>query len=394
MFSCVKIDNHYSLKLQKHTSSYNPELCETFKSKLLDNSEINNLIKNNTKIVKEIMSNLNNTSDLNKCSESNPLLFFSECDTSMCNLNRSTNGKFRNFIEDKLSTNEFIENKESIIYTSYMPGSLLQDIINLSRLNVKSVEINLIGTFETYIKLLDEYNLTEINCNETTYDNEKTRFFQIINFRLIKFMEFFSNKISCINLYNFTDSFVNECEKNKNLMSDITIGIDYVDQFEESIYNFITLALMTTKLDGYIISLRTDGLLSNRYHIEIFQQTSELGYKDVIKSMENYIKITYEDKKKYELRIKSDRETFLNELHDITQDGYIYKYNSTQIMNVGGLFNIYKREGYKEIELYLEKKEYELKKYLLSVWNKCDFSCNIHGGYLMTTMQMWWNNWY
>src|SRR6202008_2310090 len=91
---------------------------------------------------------------------------------------------------------------------------------------------------------------------------ERKAWAKLMTYRIIKFLEWFKSLGLNINL-NFYDSphdLIQECITDSGYLSDITIGVDYIDQFPELIYDFQILALCTTNLDGNIISLRTDGI--------------------------------------------------------------------------------------------------------------------------------------
>ena len=413
MLSFSKKDNHINFRLEEPTESFSYDLCREYRNKYFgtDNgiSELLklNILTSNRVIDKKVIIQTEeeqiNTKvidyrDLEKASKTNPLFLFSECFAENCGLNRISNGIFRTFMERKtfeLIEKEYIKHRK-IVYTSYLPGYFFQDIVLLTGLNgIKKdgceVIVNLIGNTHDYLSVIQEQEKNpnaDKNCINYDYEDtnqDRKAWVKMFTYRLIKFLEWFGSlglNVS-LNLYGNHTSFIDECITDPSLFSDITVGIDYVDEFVESVYEFKMLALCTTKDNGHIISLRTDGIPFMRelnYHFEIYINKSPCEHCAQYFKISLVIKklLEQENENKIEVPMGGKMSFALDDNNKIEKNGKIFT-QASSYLNSKGAFSVYETNEYKNIHSQLEKTEWDLYDWFDKRSKQCKYIYDIHG---------------
>jgi hypothetical protein len=209
---------------------------------------------------------------------------------------------------------------------------------------------------------------------------------------MIKFLEW----LKCIgmnvnvNLYSGYQDFINECNSYNSLMSDLTVGIDYVDQFMESIYEFKILALCTTKYEGHVVSLRTDGIpffdRQLNYHFEIYGNDNDPCdnmIKYYVKKLE--LEKLYSELNDNEILVPTEGHLdpfshIKNVDKEIIKNDKVYK-ECGMTFSANGSFIMYQTSEYSELKKQVELQEWEMYSLFEEKSKSCNYIHNLHGTY-------------
>lgn len=419
MLSFNKVNNHLNLTLKEPTKSYSENLCSVFNNRYFNNStSINELLQLNiqtsTTVIerKQLVKNENQATskiisldNLEETSKQNPLFLFSECFASNCGLNRNTSGIFRNFMENKALeiVKKYYNTHKKLTYTSYLPGYLFQDIVLLTAMNDVidfdcNVTINLIGNVHDYLDVIvDEEKNPHAKNNCITYDyydsnQDRCAWVKLFSYRMIKFLEW----LKCIgmhvnlNLYSGYQDFIDECNQDESNMSDLTVGIDYVDQFMESVYDFKILSLCTTKPEGHVISLRTDGIpffdRQINYHFEIYVNDNPMDHLRSYYAKKLELEKLYLLLKENVLELPSTENVSLFSNNgkqpekEIIKNGKVYKEHGMEFSSRGS-FIMYETDEYQKIKKLVRSEEWNMYLYFDMESKKCNYMYDLHGVY-------------
>lgn len=286
MLGFKAFSNYVELCLDQKSKNYDLNFYNDFYEKYFK-SPIE-LLKKNKIYMSDIKKNIDNTSIENvvhMITKNNPLALFSECTAEDCPLNRHNNvGKYyKSFFENKV-VDEIINHnkKDNLIYASYFPGFFFPDLMILTKLRnqYKTMAIHLVGThYDEYCSIIenDDINLIAkkgLIDNYLMDDNiQRKRYMEMTTFRFVKLIEWLEVcgcKVT-IRIYRSNNAMIEEC-KNKASQVDVYIGVDYVDQFPNTICEFQKMAICCTKNNGIIASLRTDGISyfnDSKCHLQI-----------------------------------------------------------------------------------------------------------------------------
>ena len=406
MLSFNQSINCANFKLIKSTNSFSHDLCNHYNETYFKSSRgITELLQKNI----SMLSCVDNSDqkdkdkdveydDLENTSKQNPLFTFSECFADDCGLNRKSSGIFRTFMENKtieLIKHNYNTNKH-IIYTSYLSGFFLQDIVLLTKMKDVidpecMITINLIGNSHDYLALISNslHNPNAKN-NCINYEFEDTHKYRkmwakLFTYRLIKFLEWFQaiGLNVNLNLYSNHHNFINDCHNNNELLSDITVGIDHVDQSIISEYDFKMLALCTTKKNGYIVSLRTDGIpflwVKLNYHFTMYMNENPLDNMEKYNNFRSTLNELKKDAEKNRMEIKGELFNENNK-QEIEKDGKFYYLKGSSCC-IDGSFLMYETNEYKNYKSQIDMMMGE--SYILfdNISKECVYIYDLHGTY-------------
>lgn len=382
------------------SSNYNPDLIKQFYEKYFTNNNHADLLKLNIDIVKECEFSISKSKELDTYGvfDDNPLALFNECFTSYCTFNRSCeDGKLlresmEKIIIDQLSNYE----SDELIYTSYMPGSYFQDIVILTQLGklkkIKNITVRFITTLKEYLSLITVPNFNpevskeslQVGLNWIDDNKDRQKWGNRNTFMIIKLYEWFNTLNLFDNIkfvfYGSHQDLIEDVMSNNIPKSDITIGIDFIDEISEYFLSFWEMTCFTTKINGYISCLTSPGGMMNPTiyfgFSKLIEDTQEL-YNKYTSHNENTKKILLKlkdheilDKKE----ITENNELFPRNPHKdyekmITLNGKEYHYKSTYYV-------IGKNEKLKEPHLVYQTKEYKgIEKEIDELKNK--YTCDI-----------------
>jgi hypothetical protein len=385
--------NSFIFTLDNNSVSYNEKINREYYDKINNELAVTNMLKRNTIDIKNVCNNPDNIISEDKinqaCSE-NPLALFSECIASECGLDRSSHSSYRNFIENKIVKTMKTVDKKVITYTSYYGGFLFQDIIILTKIGhlFDKIKVNFIVDFSEYFDIIsDKSKNPYAESNKISFefeDENKSResWTKLLTYRIIKLLEWFNslNINIKIRFYKSCKDLIKNCNNSKYL-SDLIVGIDYIDQFYEFIYLFKICAQLTSNNDGYIFSLRTDGLYSKSYSIEIYKNKNQSIkmeiYDQKIMGLEKLVKNL--NKNKLEIIVKEhDTKDFDTE---IMKKNKLLKLKSKSY-DKNGAYNVYKTDKCIEIEKRIESCNNIMYKYYDIESKKLQYVHNIVGIYM------------
>lgn len=374
MLSCTITNNCLNVKLLKCTNSYSSDLCTKYLNKYFtSNKSINDLLNLNVNMMDDFTrTNTKSYSlkQLEQLSSGNPLWLFSECFACDCGLNRGKNGVFRNFMEyqfNKLVTTKY-SSYDNVTYSSYYPGYYFQDIVLLTNMGCTNkrtnITVNLVGITQGYVKFVSDLNVTTLSCAEDPdIDNDKQKYwFQVHTYRIIKLLEWFDGIGLHVNLniYDGMDQFIDNCRLNYDLLSDITVGIDYVDESLLALYQFNIFALCTTRAGGHIVSLRTDGIpfvfTKLMYHFAMYVNYNPIKYINLWFTYNHDFKVLRDNIKGLCLEILDNKQKYFtdifkrdSEIEAIEQDGKVYKHVGFSF-SLEGTFVRYQTNDYEKLQ--------------------------------------------
>jgi len=402
MLSFNRIENHINFKLKNPTNSYSLDLCKKYYNKYFLSNNINQLLQNNIISVTQLLNDKQiNYNTLEFYSKNNPLYLFSECYADNCPLNRKYNCLCRSFIERKtieIIKNNYKKNKK-ITYSSYLPGYFFQDIVILTKMvdiidKDCIITINLVGNINDYLTIVENKihnpnaNINIINYELYNKNSKIEEWSKLFTYRLIKLLEWFKGiglKID-LNLYYDYNDFIKECNKNYKLLSDITIGIDYIDDIMNGIYEFKILALCTTKHNGYIISLRTHGLpffnIKIKFFIEIYINHDPELMLIKYNSFDNMLNKLSEEYNLHKIEIPINKNEFSNYLDKLGEYDKIEKNGKNYILNtIRGHTAIYEDNEFYNINQKKEKIIKNIYKFFSNKKDNCKHMYNLYGCY-------------
>lgn len=390
--------------LVETSKSYNPKKVESL-SKDMKNKEVDEMLITNIEDINNIplkkMTSNNSDPNLNftftfenthevdfgeefdNILHNNPLALFSECYADCCGLNRlHKNFKFirlyfEHLIMSIVEEENLIETvgDRPLIYTSFGVGYFFQDLVILTKLinlGFKNIQVNFIGDFKDFSECVTnpEINSLAVNNNLGTNlndNNPKKDWAIMLSFRIIKFLEWFET-LGCkmdLRLYNTVYQLIDECQTSKDNFSDITVGIDYVDEFIANVTVFNALALYTTSNNGLVFSLRTNGLPvvfdALYYSLEVYKVSNVNFecYKDFIDEKDKL----FEELEKLQVKTSaSDNDVFAppNTKDEVKN----YEFNGEEWLSIKYL------DGYKEKEKEISKLNYKIINYLHNTKSK------------------------
>lgn len=316
----------------------------------------------------------------------NPLWLLSECYACDCGLIRSTQPLFRNFAESKINdiVAQKYSNNNNFTYSTYYPGYFFQDVVILTEmknkiLNDAVVTVNIVGVSHEFVKLIGDRQYA--GCNAHYGDDDKGKWIQMYVMRITHMLQWFKGIGMNINLNiydNYTD-YIKLCKIDNTLFSDITVGIDYVDDNLIPKYLFKIFAICTTAHGGDIISLRTDGIPFMRklqFCFEMCKNNNPNYYINMWEMHKNEI-----DNLKIELEKHHITESGNMNNKQIVRDGIIYNYECYMYVPNGPWILEYIDDQYKDIEKSIETNIGVMYKHFDDIFNNLEFGYKFEGSY-------------
>ena len=393
MLSIAKRDNHVEFTLKEYSDTYNPALCQKYQYDYLRSSGgVSEVLKKNAKECKKL---LGKTKDLDfekiyAATKENPVFMITECTAEECGLNRLTRGVFREFtektfvdiIKDKYS------DKDIIIYTSFEPGNFFQDLVLLTLISeiVKkdcTLFLNLVGDTKDFLDLIfnSQYNPNvEKNLLTTNLKDDKEGN-SLMVLRIIKLLEWFKgiHLNVYLNMYSSYTDYIDDCIADPIYYSDITVGIDYIDQSPDHIFKFQIMAICCTKTQGTILSLRTDGLAfwdsDINYHFEVYNNV------DPVSSVEKYRRYRKELAK---IENKSNKciiyqEETKEQSKSLEVDGKTYNYTGYKIYPNGKRMAKYESPEYEALQKNYQEITGKMYLCFAKIAESSPYQINLHG---------------
>ncbi len=223
-----------------------------------------------------------------------PLSIFGECSSSYCRLSRINEGgvfgnlEARDFFEDRVvnSIVKFYPNKKNqLTITLFACGGMLSELKIVTMLKQKGYEnihLNLIDfRFRALVEcsqLLCSENLPFNFCGESIRNNYRnfdisaeevgeniphiqlSYSYNLYGIRqLLRWFNSFSGNFS-VSVYNDVNDYLADCKNRKSLMSDIVIGIDYIEPMSSGAPDYIKLVMYGLKKGGLGCSLIDDNV--------------------------------------------------------------------------------------------------------------------------------------
>ena len=408
MLSFDNTDNYLRLKLEQKTDSFSKELCSKFMEKYFRNNRlISQLLDLNIQITEGLDLDQITQPDLDKISNSNPLFLFSECYSQECQLNRAKFGIFRNIAEigTHYAVKKLHQKKTDQVFTysTFLPGYLFQDIVILTKLRGlidQEVSINLVGNIMDYVQCVIDPeknpNASQMLVSFDYHDPNKNRqpWVRLMTYRLIKLLEWleFLGLRAEINLFKGEHSLINECRLDKSRMSDLTVGIDILDQFPESVFQFRTLALCVTKPNKPIVLLHTNGLgLLSNLHLEVYISDSPFTHQSdwyhamtSINDLQRQMDVEF-------LEIQGDQDRDYNlDIPDVVKNGKTYNWSYLSYNNDGTQLLSYKTKEWNPLNKYQEQLIGALYTRFLDKNRSCYHLLNYHGIWTISAAAIYW----
>ena len=406
--------NHYKLLLFDTSSTYSPDLIK----ESLDIHPIDILITGEHGVSEMLKRKdyVYSIDEINEFYRLNPFALFTECTAGNCPLNRLNYKGYK--IKEKFE-NELINivndiDKEQLVITTYC-CSEFNLLMLLPKIQHDNIVLNLIEpNFNKVIEMyLDENINPNYEVNIFDVDNytlpinypQKANYLlfnTMIKIKLLELLNYLFDNVK-VNLYLSTKDYIEECIENPQIKTDVFIGIDYVDQFYQYIYTFKETSIMCTQVDGYIMSLRTNGIPifeEGSYVCEIYKVINNHKFVDIYnyyyKTRENikkqldkhkiekkiinldirdFGKVIMHDNREYKLSCKShsldiyiddEYKTLKKELEEHRDD-----YNRTLTNFIDNNFNMIDKHEFKKSEIYAYLYgKYSFQNILYSVKNK------------------------
>ena len=282
----------------------------------------------------------------NKLKE-NPLMLFSECCADYCNLTRKNNNmrqKFEDYILDKINKNI---SKDNLVITFYGTGYLLQEMIILTKLKQLGYNISSINLCESrfgeYIDCMkNDSNIFNVTNNDT--NTERSLWLSAYTLRIYHFMNYL-NYIGINTKLNIFDKSINIIKS--NTISNIFIGIDYIDDGFTDTSQFHYVAMSTT--NGICASIISYGM------IEIYKN----------KPNDDIAKYYYlRENKCDELKEKAEKEVTCDKIDDENKSEIKY---DEHMLTRDGYYGVKYTENYKNIKKQMDELDIEYHKYINNI---------------------------
>lgn len=381
----LKLDNVngcLNVKLHTHTKNYDKNMIMDFYNNTFLNDK-NGLVN---ECVNTATQNANNNDiDFDGLYAKNPLWLLNECFACECGLTRNKNPLFRNFVEHKIN-NDILpkySNKKTITYSTYHPSYFFQDVVILTEMKNKILDncvitVNMVGNTQQFVKLIGDK--TYVSCDDNFGNDDKGKWIKMHIMRIIQMLQWFDAidmKIN-LNIYDDCDNYIKLCKNDSVSFSDITVGIDYVDDGLYPKYLFKIFALCVTVYGGDIISLRTDGIPFFRkleYCFEIYKNGNPLYCIDMWEQHNNEINNLQIDLDTHIITENDDEPK-----NQIIKDGNIYKFTGYRFNENGRLF-MYVDDLYDKTQSDVEDKINVMYKHFDDISNDLNYSYNFNGGY-------------
>lgn len=290
----------------------------------------------------------------NKLKE-NPIMLFSECCSEYCALTRKINNmrkRFEDYFLDKMNKCSNKDNSELVI-TFYGSGYFLQELIIITKLKQLGYHIGTINLIEIrfgeYLECMkNDDNVFNVTNNDTNI--ERSLWLSSYTLRLYHFMNYL-NYIGVNSKVNMFSDSINIIKS--NTVSNIFMGIDYIDDGFTDIAEFHYVAMSTT--DGICASIISHNMIEiykNKPNNEVAKQyfLTEIKCND--------------------LKEKAEKEVTRVKLDEMTERN---KYNE-YILSSEGYYGVNYTENYKNIKKQMDELNTEYNKYILNYKKDSIFS--------------------
>lgn len=301
-----------------------------------------------------------------------PFALFVECVSGGCPLNRKKYPQLRNFVETEIVRYINESSKDELVLTSYIP-SYLTELIVVSQTS-KAIILNIIDPkIGELFELIQqsEYNphadRSELHFNDLCLDWRDTnpqrrnwvdRYLVLI----LKFLEAVGPRVQ-LNIYT---SVVDTIPP-----ADIFYGIDYIDEIPRYIFDFIEASRKFTIHDGYIVSLRSNGVYSGSVALDVVINRNDPSYESKMHELCNAVSVHQE-------RLDAETHVSLEYHRSVELNDKIYRMSGMSFSKRGTEYN-YVTDRHREIKAEHEASEMMFREYMVHSFYKLQKIHQIHG---------------
>lgn len=361
MLSFRKLGSGVGFRLKSVTCTYNPDLLAGYINKLRNNDVID-LLENRPSC----------SSDQNvlETTRDHPLIPFGECVAEFCILRRKDNPIFRSFTENKIAEYIRENSNQNICITSYFSTGFFAELMIMSKISSRSISLNIINPVPELLEVIQDiahnphavHNGIHYTGSKLEYiddELERAKWVEVQITRIIKFLEvmYYLQIDLELNIFPHCQSLEDAIHEKLIHPSDIFYGLDYIDESPQFIFTFMECALKTTKSDGVIISLRTDGIFdSPNIHFTISKNQYNTSDEARLHALKTDIQTQrmFVNAEIHRIKATSNDDNDYEPVY-ITHNGKRFKYTS-HVWNNEGEFDEYTTEVYNNAKAILEHK--------------------------------------